>query len=123
MQTYSSIDKLGFRRWYERELLLAHAWLAACVLCAFAALALLEDLNLRRLGTESVLVLFAAFAGGLIACYALARYIGMILRAQHLAERSTCARCGTYGRYRLVSATPGAMIVSCRQCAHEWRIG
>jgi hypothetical protein len=118
-----AIGKLGFRRWYERELLLAHAWLAACVLSTFAALGLVEELDLRHLGMASLPGLAAAFAGGLVAWYALTRYLGMVLRAQQLAERSTCAQCGTYGRYRLVGATPGAMLVSCRQCAHEWRIG
>ena len=122
MTPAGSIGKLGFRRWYERELLLAHAWLAACVLCTFATLALIEGLELRRLGIESAPVLLAAFAGGVIAWYALTRYIGMVMRAQHLAAHSTCARCGTYGRYRLVGATPRAMIVCCRECEKEWTI-
>ena len=99
------------------------AWLAACVLCAFAALALVEELSVRRLVLESMPALAAAFAGGLIAWYALTRYLFMILRAQRLAECSTCGRCGAYGRYRLIGATTDAMTVSCRECAHEWRIG
>ena len=123
MTPAGAIGKLGFKKWYERELLLAHAWLAACILCAFAALGLIEELSVRRLALESAPALAAAFAGGLIAWYALTRYLFMLLRAQRLAERSTCGRCGTYGRYRLVSATADAMVVSCRQCAHEWRIG
>jgi hypothetical protein len=122
MTPAGAIGKLGFRKWYERELLLAHAWLAACVLCAFAALALVEGLNLRRLALESLPALAAAFAGGMIAWYALTRYFFMVLRAQRLAERSTCPQCGTYGRYRLVGATPRDMTVCCRKCAREWRI-
>jgi len=118
-----AIGKLGFRRWYERELLMAHAWLAACVLAAFGALALIEDLNLRVLDAGSLIALAGAFAGGAVCWYTLARYLSMILRAQQLAERSTCPQCGSYGRYRLVSASSSAMQVSCRDCAREWRIG
>lgn len=118
-----AIGKLGFRRWYERELLLAHAWLAACILAAFGALAEVEELSLRSMGADALLPLAVAFAGGFVAWYALWRYLRMILRAQALAQRSTCPKCGTYGRYRLVNATTDTMVVGCRECAHEWRIG
>ena len=117
-----AIGKLGFRRWYERELLLAHAWLAACLLAAFGALAEIEQLNLRSMGAEALLPLAIAFAAGIAAWYSLSRYLHMLLRAQALAQRSTCPDCGTYGRYRLVGATPRAMIVCCRECGREWRI-
>jgi hypothetical protein len=123
MTPAGAIGKLGFRKWYERELLLAHAWLAGCILAAFGALAEVEELSLRTMGADALLPLAVAFAGGLIAWYALTRYLFMILRAQRLAERSTCPKCGTYGRYRLVNATTDGMTVSCRECAHEWRIG
>lgn len=117
-----AIGKLGFRRWYERELLLAHAWLAACILAAFGALAEIEQLSLRNMGAEALLPLAIAFAAGIAAWYALSRYLHMVLRAQALAQRSTCPECATYGRYRLVGATPRAMIVCCRECGREWRI-
>ncbi|MGH8707905.1 MAG: hypothetical protein ACREVD_07590, partial [Burkholderiales bacterium] len=117
-----AIGKLGFRRWYERQLYACHGWLVASLLSAFALLAVLEDLSLRHLGLEAVLLLIAACAAGLIAWYALWRYLSMLLQAQHLSERSTCKRCGTYGRYRLVGATPRSMTVSCRQCGAEWTI-
>lgn len=122
MTPAGAIGRLGFKRWYERELLLAHAWLAACVLCAFAFLGLVEELDLRRLGLASIPMLLAAFAGGLAGWHALTRYLGMVLRAQHLAECSTCKRCGIYGRYRLVGASQNRMFVSCRQCGGEWTI-
>jgi hypothetical protein len=117
-----AIGKLGFRRWYERELLLAHAWLAACILAAFGALAEIEQLSLRSIGADALLSLAIAFVAGLAAWYSLSRYLHMLLRAQALAQRSTCPECGTYGRYRLLGATPREMIVCCRECAGEWRI-
>ena len=123
MDPAGAIGKLGFQRWYERELLLCHSWLVACLLCAFALLALLEDLNVREAGWSAVPVLLAAFAAGCIAWYALARYLSMLLRAMHVAERSTCAGCGEHGKYRLVSATARSMTVHCRKCGKEWTIG
>jgi hypothetical protein len=122
MDPAGAIGKLGFRRWYERELLVCHAWLVACLLSAFALLALLEDLNLREAGWGAVPVVAAAFAAGGIAWYALARYLSMLLRAQRVAERSSCPGCGAHGKYRLVSATTRAMTVHCRKCDREWAI-
>ena len=122
MNPAGAIGKLGFRRWYERQLYACHGWLVASLLSAFALLAVLEDLSLVHLGLEAVLLLIAACAAGLIAWYALWRYLSMLVQAQHLSERSTCKRCGTYGRYQLVGATPRSMTVSCRQCRAEWTI-
>lgn len=122
MDPAGAIGKLGFRRWYERQLYACHAWLVASLLCAVALLALVEDLSFLEFGLKAVLVLLAACAAGLLAWYTLMRYLSMLLRAQHLSERSTCGRCGTYGRYRLVSATAGSMTVSCRKCDAEWTI-
>ena len=122
MNPAGAIGKLGFRRWYERELMLAHGWLLAALLSAFAAFALLEDLSLFARRLESLPTLVTAFVAGAIAWYGLACYLRMLVLALHLAEHSTCKRCGSFGRYRLVGATPGSMTVSCRKCGAEWTI-
>lgn len=90
----AAIGRLGFRRWYERELIVGHGWLVACLLCVFALLALFEDLSYRSAGLDSLIDLVTAFAAGWIAWTTLKRYVLMLLRAQHLAERSTCKPCG-----------------------------
>jgi len=117
-----AIGRLGFRRWYERELLACHAWLLACLLCTFALFGLLDAVRRSELGADMAAPLLAAFASGAIAVYALQRYLGMLLRALHLSERSTCGRCGAFGRYTLVGATPRSMTVRCGKCASEWTI-
>lgn len=122
MNPAGAIGKLGFRRWYERQLYACHGWLVGSLLSAFALLALLEDLSLLELGLDAAVVLVAACAAGLLAWYALWRYLSMLVQAQHLSERSTCERCGTYGQYRLVGATAESMTVSCRKCGAEWTI-
>lgn len=122
MDPAGALGKLGFRRWFERELLLCHGWLVAFVLSGLALLALLEDLSLHEFGWGPAAGLVAAAAAGCVAWYALARYFTMLARALHFAERSTCARCGTHGKYRLVSATARSMTVHCRKCDSEWSI-
>ena len=122
MNPAGSIGKLGFQRWYERELLLCHAWLVACLLCAFALLALLEDLNVAEAGWRAAPAVVTAFVAGGLAWYSLTRYLAMLMRALHVAERSSCPRCGAHGKYRLVGATPHSMTVRCRQCDREWSI-
>jgi len=122
MDPAGAIGKLGFRRWYERQLIACHGWLVACLLCAFALGALLEDLNLHEFDLRAAGATLAAGAAGVIAWYALQRYLVMMVRAQRLAERSTCPQCGLFGSYRLIGATPTFMTVGCRRCAREWRI-
>ena len=43
-----SIEKLGFKRWYERQLIESHAWLVSCILCSLAICAVLELVGFRR---------------------------------------------------------------------------
>lgn len=122
MNPAGAIGKLGFRRWYERQLYACHGWLVGSLLSAFALLALLEDISMQALSLETALLLITACAAGFIAWYALWRYLSMLVQAQRLSERSTCPRCGTYGQYRLVGATAKSMTVSCRKCGAEWTI-
>jgi hypothetical protein len=112
-----SIDKLGFRRWYERQLLESHAWLVTCLLCAFAALALIEGLDFRAAFFGSLVRGAMAFAAGLLSWITLQRYVAMLVRANRLAEHATCATCGTYGRFSVLDDTSR---VRCRGCGHEW---
>ncbi len=123
MMPAANIDKLGFRRWHERQLLEGHAWLATGLLCSVAVAALLEAVSFHGPIFERLATLATAFAAGLIACYAFSAYARIMVHAQRLADRSTCARCGSYGRYTLISARSESMSVRCRKCGNEWTIG
>ena len=112
-----SIERLGFRRWYERRLLESHAWLVTCLLCALAVLALVDGLDFRAAFFGSLLRGAMAFAAGLVCWISLARYVSMLVHANRLAEHATCAGCGTYGRFGFVD---GQARVRCRGCGHEW---
>ena len=137
MELSEGIRKIGFRRWYERQLLESHFYLVSCILCLLMVLACLEGFSLRAPGWEPVLRLAAMFAGGAVCIWSLARYRVTLEIAMHAAERSTCVTCGAYGLLDVKPAgllapreregkepglRPPALAVRCRKCGHEWVI-
>lgn len=122
MEPGASIGRLGFRRWYERQLLESHAWLVTCLLCGFAALALLEGISFAADVFGSVLRLALVFLAGVVGWYGFKRYAVMMVQAGRLADHATCKSCGTYGSFEVLGEH-GRMPVRCRGCRHEWYIG
>jgi predicted Zn finger-like uncharacterized protein len=120
------IRRLGFRKWYERELLKSHAHLvltflsAVAVLGAFEAAMQIGTLADRLTNTAAIVI-----AGG-IGVWALRRYLYLLMHAEHVAHQADCPHCGVYARFRLVegttAVTAGAVTVRCRDCAHQWAI-
>lgn len=119
MEPARSIGKLGFRRWYERQLIEGHAWLVTALLCALGIAASLEGLSFRNPPFEILFTLAFVFAAGLICWHALQRYRRLMDEAEYFADRSTCAGCRTYGIFSVVGESP-RMSVRCRKCGHEW---
>jgi hypothetical protein len=127
------IDKLGFRRWYERELIEGHVYLVTCVLCLILVAACLEQLDWRGPGTALLLPLAGLIFGGVLCLRSLRRYGFLLARAEHFGAQSNCARCATYGLLKITatgdaatSGSPAAdtawLRVQCKKCGHEWRI-
>ena len=50
MNLIEGIRRLGFRRWYERQLIESHLFLVSGLLCLIAVMASLEDFSLQRPG-------------------------------------------------------------------------
>ena len=71
--------------------------------------------------TEGFGMLVLAYVAGMVCWSALRRFLMLLTRAEHLASRSTCAACGTNGRYEVLDEQ-ARMRVRCRKCAHEWTI-
>lgn len=113
-----SIGKLGFRKWYERQLIEGHAWFVTCFLCALAIFACLEELSFR--GSIARLLALGAFmfSAGAVAVYALLRYQRIMVQADRIGEHSTCGGCGTYGRFSMLTQSTA----KCRKCGNEWRL-
>lgn len=127
MTPADGIRKLGFRRWYERQLIESHAWFVTCFLCAILALACAEDLR-KASSTDALAMLAVMAAAAVVGGTSLTRYRRILDRAEYVAEQSTCPGCTTYGRLQIVAAgapAPGPefwMRVQCRHCGQQWLI-
>src|SRR5687768_5245535 len=135
MELSKGIRKLGFRRWYERQLIEGHLYLISGILALFMSIACFEGFNSRTPGWETLLRLAAMVVGTMACLWTFRRYLQMLAVAEHAAERSVCAKCETYRGLELTAraalAAPSAEFeegmllpvhVRCRKCGHEWTI-
>lgn len=139
MPLADDIEKRGFQRWHERQLLESHLYLVTCLLCMVAVFAVFEAVTFRNGILRALPLLFTGFASGVIGWFAWIRYMTMMARAWRLADAATCAKCSAYGRLRVVGgshappavydergaiapADPGAewVRVQCKRCGNEW---
>jgi hypothetical protein len=118
MEPADSIRRLGFWRWYERQLIEAHAWFITGFICIISIAAFMEELSFH--GPLAQLLLYAGLvaAAALLGFYGLVRYQKILVRAERIGAQATCAACGAYGRFSMISA----LHVRCRKCSNEWRL-
>ena len=133
----ANVARLGFRKWYERELIKSHAALVTCLLCGVLIAALIETLEIGR-GVWKPLTVLGMVAAGALGWASWRSYITMLGRAERYGEHSSCPRCSCYGLFRVLESgldeTPGAaaravaplscewMKVECRKCGAGWRM-
>lgn len=138
MDPTSSIRKLGFRKWYERQLIDCHLALVTCFLCGIVVAALIESLELRDFGWKGISMLPFVFGAGVLGWFSWRRYITVLERAERYGQRSTCGECQTYGRFEVISTgmdeqlgevaiavaplDAAWMRVKCRKCGSTWRM-
>lgn len=117
------IRTIGFRKWYERELLSGHAHM---LLALLSTIALMATLELFRGGTlsDKLLNIFLFFVSGAVALWALRRYLYLLSHAETVADQANCPQCAEYGRLSLVEEDRrnGQLLVKCRKCTHEWKL-
>jgi hypothetical protein len=137
MDIVEGVRRLGFRKWHERQLIEAHAWLVTgflALILAFTLLVLRNDVTGAGQHLLLLVVAVAAVAGCL---FAWSRYYRMLRATELAAELAVCPHCGTYGKLTVVrsidqSAAAVAqqpiladlphLQVRCRQCMGEWRL-
>ena len=119
MEPAGSIARLGFRKWYERRLIEAHAWLFTALLCAIYVGVALESMSFRRLDAAWLGTVGGVFIGGLIVWHGLRRYFALLVEAERLSTQSTCAGCRAYAAFDVVNELP-QFTVRCRKCSAEW---
>lgn len=122
-----TIRERGFRRWYEQQLYESFAFmitgLASLIMMAIA----IEATEFRKSAGGLLALVAIALAGGGVCVFAWRRFHRLLLRAEYLGERATCASCGVYARFEVVDArddpqSPAgcALDVRCRSCGREW---
>lgn len=121
MEPARSIGRLGFRKWYERRLIEAHAWLLTALLCAIYVEVSLEGISFKGPGLVWLGTAGGMFVGGLIVWHGLRRFFAILTEAERFASQSTCPACKAYARFEVVSEQP-KITVRCRNCSHEWAI-
>ena len=137
MDPTASIRRLGFRKWYERQLIDSHLSLVTCFLCVIVIAALVESINLRELGNALLMFGYVLVASA-VGWFSWRRYITVLGRAELYGQRSTCENCNTYGRFEILSTgldeIPGKVAnsvapleaawlrVKCRKCGTAWRL-
>ena len=117
------IREVGFRKWYERQLLSSHAHLVLAVLSVIAMIASFEAFSGAPPLEKVMDVVFVVVCGG-VALWSLRRYLYLMMRAEGVANQASCSDCGAYGRFKVVGPdrNPSETEVCCSNCAHHWTI-
>ena len=125
----------GFRRWYERQLIESHAYLALAFVALILLLSGVEVMGDAKGGASYLATLLAAALGGVLMLVAWWRFTVLLRRAEQFAEGATCSGCAAWGKFKVLgqeaapddeppeAGKPHWLRVRCTQCGHEWRLG
>ena len=134
MQVTQYIERHGFRRWYERQLIESHAYLALGFVALIVMLSGMELLRDAQTGMRYLIVLSTAAAGGTLVLVAWRRFGALLGRAEHFAEAATCPQCKLWGKFKVVAQEPSSvddppeagrphwLSVRCNQCGNQWKL-
>lgn len=117
------VRRVGFRKWYERELLSSHAHMVLAILSVIALLGSMEAM--RGVPWSQQLVnLLLVFISAAVGYWAMRKYFFLLMRAEEVANQASCEDCGEYGRFTIVEGEngPTRTRVACMKCAHKWTI-
>jgi ABC-type nickel/cobalt efflux system permease component RcnA len=118
------VRRVGFRKWYERELLTSHAHMILAVLAVIGMLGSFEGMRGDVSADQRTINVAFVILSAAIGLWALRRYLFLLTRAEEIANQASCESCGEYGRFKVMRAQ-GAFDtdVSCSKCEHRWHIG
>lgn len=114
---------MGFRKWYERELLSSHAHMILAFVCIIGMIAAFEAFSGASL-SDKLFDAVAILVCGAIGLWALRRYLALLMNAENIANQANCPDCATYGLFTLLleQTNHHQTRVRCRKCSHEWTI-
>lgn len=122
MKLAEGIRKVGFRKWYERELLAGHAHMALLLMSVLGLMAALEAASRYTSTADQLTDIVAVLVCAAVGMWALRRYLFLLARAEAIAHQADCPGCGTYGRMSCEAEHEEAVDVRCRRCQHPWTI-
>ena len=125
MTAAEGITKLGFRRWYERQLIESHMYLVTCVLAMMTVAACVELIEWRGPFFDMLLMFAAIIGGTVLGLFSLRRYNTILIRAECLGSQSNCSHCKEYGGLKVVRAGEADtewILVKCKKCGLEWQM-
>lgn len=116
-----NFKRIGFRKWYERQLLSSHAHMVLAFLSVIAMVGAMEAFRTSQGDTQMANVLFVVVCAA-IGLWALRRYLFLLMRAEQAANQASCPDCGDYGRFHVVGQRPRLqeIDVRCRKCSRDW---
>lgn len=117
------VRRVGFRKWYERELLSSHAHMLLALLCTIALMGSMEAFGGGTLAEKLLDIVFFVVSGA-IGLWALRRYLYLLMHAEEVANQAVCPQCQEYGRFTVASEDRRSdqVTVCCRKCQHHWTI-
>lgn len=138
MDIVARMRQVGFRKWYERQLIDSHLAFVTCLLAGITVAACLEAVDLGGHPGRSALLLSVIFLAGLVGWHSWRRYIRVLERAERYGLRSTCESCRAYARFEILASGHAAqgpyadpasealpcpwLRVRCRRCQNVWRL-
>jgi hypothetical protein len=124
MSSEHAIQRLGFQRWYERQLMYSHANLVLLLLCAIALLAAAEVYDASAPALDQLKIIGAAAISAVIGVLALRRYLYLLKHAEYVADQAMCRVCDVYARLQVLDGAhdSASLSVSCRHCGHRWTL-
>ncbi len=124
MKAVQKIRRLGFRKWYERELLQSHLHLVLLLLCSLGMLGSAEAFSLKPALGSQLTMLACAAVSAVIGVWALRRYLYLLNHAEYLADQAVCGGCNAYAKWDVTEEQPAhaRFAVCCRKCGHRWSI-
>lgn len=117
------VRRFGFRKWYERELIFSHAYLALALLALAGMLGAIEVFAGATLLLKLLDFAFIAICGATV-FVAAKGYLKSLADAEWVASQAVCSACETYGRFsiELESRRTGEVRVCCKHCSNRWLI-
>jgi len=136
MKIAQDISRIGFRRWYERQLIESHAYLLGAFLLLILLLSGIEALDFARRSPVFYLIIAAVAAGaGTGTFIAWRRFTVLLARAELFASSAECPKCRAWGKFKVLGSEevsiddppeagrPHWVKVRCSKCGADWRLG